>query len=70
MTSGDRQRFTEGSKLDEDLQENPGIGQSQGAFAAGGDLADAEGETTVEGDVDNDSGPQDQPSQRRGRENA
>jgi hypothetical protein len=56
-------------KLDEDLRENPGIGQSKGAFAMGGDLEDAEGENTVEGDVENDSAPQGQPSARRGREN-
>ena len=67
---GKDQRFTAGSKRDEDLRENPGIGQSQGAFAAGRDLDDAEGETTLEGDVGNDSGPQGQPSQRRGRDNA
>jgi hypothetical protein len=70
MTGKDNQRFTESSKRDEDLRENPGIGQSKGAFAAGGDLDDAEGESTVEGDVDNDAGPQNQPSQRTERENA
>jgi hypothetical protein len=67
--SGKDQRFTDRSKRDEDLRENPGIGQSKGAFAAGGSLDDAEGETTVEGDVDNDAGPQGQPSQRTGRDN-
>jgi hypothetical protein len=44
-------------KLDEDLKENPGIGQSRGAFARGGDLDDAEGVNTMEGDVENDPGP-------------
>ena len=67
--SDDRQRFTDGSKRDEDLRANPGIGQSKGAFAAGGNLDDAEGEITVEGDTDNDSGPQGQPSLRTGRGN-
>jgi hypothetical protein len=41
-------------KLDEDLRQNPGIGQSKGAYAMGGDLDYAEGENTVEGDVEND----------------
>ena len=49
-----------GSNLDRDLAQNPGIGQSKGAYAAGGDLADAEGENTLEGDVANDPGPQGQ----------
>jgi len=42
------------TNLDRDLRSNPGIGQSKGAYAAGGDLDDAEGENTVEGDVEND----------------
>lgn len=41
-------------KKDEDLRTNPGIGQSKGAYAMGGDLDYAEGENTVEGDVGND----------------
>lgn len=41
-------------KQDEDLRSNPGIGQSKGAYARGGDLDYAEGENTVEGDVEND----------------
>lgn len=45
---------------DKDLRENPGIGQSKGAFARGGDLDDAEGDNTVEGDVENDPGSQGQ----------
>jgi hypothetical protein len=40
-------------KLDDDLRHNPGIGQSKGAFAMGGDLDDAEGDNTLEGDVEN-----------------
>ena len=44
-----------GAKQDEDLVENPGIGQSQGAYASGEELEDAEGENTVEGDVENDA---------------
>ena len=44
-------------KLDEDLVRNPGIGQSKGAYAMGGDLDFAEGDNTVKGDVDNDTSP-------------
>lgn len=47
-------------KLDQDLRQNPGIGQSKGAFARGGKLEDAEGANTIEGDVENDPGPQGQ----------
>lgn len=45
------------TNLDRDLRSNPGIGQSKGAFAMGGSLDDAEGENTVEGEVDNEAGP-------------
>lgn len=48
---------TKDTNIDRDLEANPGIDQSKGAFAMGGDLADAEGDNTVEGDVDNDAGP-------------
>jgi hypothetical protein len=41
-------------KLDEDLRQNPGIGQAKGAYAMGGNLDYAEGDNTVEGDVEND----------------
>lgn len=46
-------------KLANDLDRNPGIGQSKGAFATGEDPDEIEGENTVEGDVDNDSTPTD-----------
>lgn len=41
----------------DDLEENPGIGQSKGLFArAGSEDADLiAGESTVEGDVENDA---------------
>lgn len=50
------------TNLDRDLRGNPGIGQSKGAYAMGGDLDFAEGENTVEGDVENEAGPQGQAS--------
>jgi hypothetical protein len=45
------------TNIDRDLRGNPGIGQSKGAYAMGGDLDYAEGENTVEGDVKNDPSP-------------
>lgn len=47
-------------KFDEDLRENPGIGQSKGAYAMDGDLddlEDLESVNTFEGDVENDTTP-------------
>lgn len=44
------------TNLDRDLRGNPGIGQSKGAYAMGGDLDYAEGDSTVEGDVENEAG--------------
>ena len=46
-----------GAKQDEDLRRNPGIGQSKGGYASGEELEDAEGDNTVEGDVENDPEP-------------
>jgi hypothetical protein len=43
-------------KLDEDLEFNPGIGQSKGTFMTGIDPDEIEGENTVEGDTDNNAG--------------
>jgi|GEM_PF-1854053 hypothetical protein len=43
-----------GPKQDEDLEENPGIGQSKGAYSSGEELDVAEGDNTSEGDVQND----------------
>jgi hypothetical protein len=39
----------------DDLDRNPGIGQSKGTFATGEDPEELEGENTFEGDVDNDT---------------
>ena len=44
------------TNLDRDLRGNPGIGQSKGAYAMGGDLDYAEGDSTVEGDVEYEAG--------------
>jgi len=46
------------AQLPDDLDENPGIGQSKGLFArTGSDDSDLiEGDNTVEGDTENDGG--------------
>jgi len=50
-----RERGVAGSKQDEDLKRNPGIGQGAGT-SQGGDVDLIEGENTVEGDIDNNAG--------------
>ncbi len=45
------------SPFADDLERNPGIGQSKGTTAAGADASEIEGENTVEGDVENDPAP-------------
>ena len=52
-------------RFPDDLERNPGIGQSKGAFATGEDPQSIEGENTTEGDVDNDSTPTDGVPQRQ-----
>jgi hypothetical protein len=39
----------------DDLERNPGIGQSKGTFATGQNPVELEGENTFEADVDNDT---------------
>ena len=43
------------SLFPDDLERNPGIGQSKGSFATGIPPSEIKGENTVEGDVDNDT---------------
>jgi hypothetical protein len=43
------------SPFADDLERNPGIGQSKGTFATGENPRAIEGENTSEGDLDNDS---------------
>ncbi len=69
MTSSDDQNGRD--RLPDDLERNPGIGQSQGSFATGEDPESIEGENTTEGDVDNDSTPTDGvPQREKARTNA
>ena len=42
---------------EKDLKRNPGIGQSKGSFATGISPEEIEGESTVEGDTENNAGP-------------
>ena len=42
----------------DDLEDNPGIGASRGVYAGKGDPTLIEGESTFEGDVENDTNPQ------------
>lgn len=42
--------------LPNDLEKNPGIGQSKGSFSTGEDPELIEGENTVEGDTGNNAG--------------
>ena len=54
----------------DDLDRNPGIGQSKGAFRTGEDPEEIAGENTVVGDVENDSTANDGvPQEERGRTN-
>jgi hypothetical protein len=60
-----------GAKLDQDLQRNPGIGQSKCSFATGIPPSEIEGDNTVEGDADNDTTPTDGvPERQRERTNS
>lgn len=43
------------SPFTDDLERNPGIGQSKGSFATGETPQSIEGENTTEGDRENDS---------------
>ena len=58
MTSKHPRSGEETVELQDDLERNPGIGQSKGLFAraAGIDPELIEGDNTIEGDVDNDAG--------------
>lgn len=55
MTSTKKDRNSD-IELADDLERNPGIGQSKGTFATGEDPELIEGENTVEGDTGNNAG--------------
>ena len=54
MTSSKHDKSQDEGALASDLERNPEIGQSKGAFAMGETPEAIEGENTVEGDVEND----------------
>jgi hypothetical protein len=59
------------SPFADDLERNPGIGQSKGSFATGVPPQAIEGENTVEGDAENDSTANDGvPQEERERTNS
>jgi hypothetical protein len=65
----DNKELTKDAVGPDDLDRNPGVGQSKGAFASGRDPQEIGGENTVEGDVDNDSTANDgTPQEERARD--
>lgn len=54
MTTTKHGKSQDEGPLTSDLERNPEIGQSTGAFAIGETPEEIEGENTVEGDVEND----------------
>ena len=54
----DQPEWGEGDGPPDDLERNPGVGQSKGTFATGEDTESIAGDNTVEGDLDNDTTPQ------------
>ena len=61
----------EEAQLPDDLHQNPGIGQSRGLFSRHGseDAQLLAGESTVEGDVENDAAAEAAPPDDLGRTN-
>jgi len=59
------------SPFADDLERNPGIGQSKASIEAGAGPEEIEGENTAEGDVDNDATASDGvPQSEKARTNA
>ena len=56
MSASKHDKSTGPSPFPDDLERNPGIGSSKGAFATGEKPETIEGENSVEGDVENDAG--------------
>ena len=55
MTQEKDRKSSEASPFQSDLERDPGIGQSKGAFATGADADELEGVNTAEGDIENDT---------------
>jgi hypothetical protein len=58
VTSPKHPKAKPGETPRDDLKRNPGIGSSKGTFATGEDPASIEADSTVEGDIANDTTPQ------------
>ena len=58
MSTTKHRKTRPGEAPRDDLEDNPGIGASEGIYAGKGDPALIEGESTFEGDVENDTNPQ------------
>ncbi|HEX8389615.1 MAG TPA: hypothetical protein VF636_11385 [Sphingomonas sp.] len=57
MTTSKHDKSPDEGPFQSDLERNPGIGQSGGAFATGEDPDELMADNTEEGDVENDAGP-------------
>ena len=55
MTSSKHPKTRGKSPFADDLERNPRIGQSKGLFSTGESIDEIAGDSTVEGDVENDS---------------
>jgi hypothetical protein len=58
MSTSKHYKIRPGEAPRDDLQDNPGIGLTKGTYAGKGDPEEIQGESTVEGDVENDTTPQ------------
>jgi hypothetical protein len=56
--TGKHPKFEKGESTYTDLDVNPGIGSSKGAYSTGEDPRNVEADNTIEGDVENDTTPQ------------
>lgn len=55
MSPGKHDRARDGGPFPDDLERDPGIGRSKGAFATGEDPEELAGVNTAEGDVENEA---------------
>lgn len=56
MSTSKHPKSREGeTPFENDLERNPGIGQSKGSFMTGQSPEEIEGDNTVEGDIENDA---------------
>ena len=58
MSTTKHRKTRPGGAPHDDLKDNPGIGASRGVYTGKGDPTLIEGESTFEGDVENDTNPQ------------